>query len=297
MRRYLSLLLLLLAGCLPTGPGIAGDESPPIPVQSHILPLEALTRSSKVLPLSHQPGELIWVTGASLQGRPEQAFVGDCTLDYRWPEWHNRKLKTTQSPRLFGLGQGLYRYQLPQGFGIPIYSNEPLLWTYRVFNLDAYLKPTQVQVRSEFDFIRDRGLQRPYIPLLVSNSGVTVAGSQSWPVPVGGNTVSSPIDDMLQLEFDRRLHGLTVALHTHARGFELYDATADRVVLTLKVLKRRADGSLEEVETFTSADGLLLEAGHHYQARVSYDNPTRSMIRGVAYVTAYFYDGQFSKYN
>lgn len=303
MRALAALCLLLLSGCLPTGPGAAIDTSAPFQVTKFLAPLEAPAQGSKVMLIENQPGELVWLTGASVNAedlefnRLAPRFVADCTVDFRWPDWHNQKLDTNQSQRLFSLGQGLYSFQLPEGFGVPVFSNEPLLWNYRVCNLSAYQKPTSVRLRSELRFMRDRGLDPPFIPLLVRNFPLTENKVSFWTVPVGGKTVFTPINDQLDLRFDRRLHALSVGLHPRATGFQLRDQTTGETLLTLRVLEARKDGSLQRVETYSSTAGILLRADHQYVGAVHYENSTTSPKHGVAYVTAYLYDGQFSKWN
>ncbi len=297
------MLLLGLCGCLPTGPGTARDHSSPFHVDRYLAPLGAPTQGTKTMLLKEQPGELVWLTGASIKAedlelqRLAPRFVGDCTLDFRWPEWHNEKLATRQAQRLFSLGQGLYSFQLPEGFGIPLHSNEPLIWNYRVCNLSAYQKPTRVQLSSELRFVRDRGLEPPCIPLMVKNFPLTFKGATNWTVPPGKKAVTNSLNKSLDLSLSRQLHGLTVALHPHAVGFQIIDTTERRPILTLRVLDTRNDGSLRRVESYSSKTGLLLRADHHYVGAVLYQNDTNSPKQAVAYVSAYLYDPDFSKWN
>ena len=299
----LSFLLVGLAGCLPTGPGTARHTSPPFTVDRYLAPLAAPAQGSKVMLIENQPGELVWLTGVSIKAedleleRLAPRFVGDCTVDFQWPDWHNEKLATRQPARLFSLGQGLYSFQLPEGFGIPLYSNEPLLWNYRVCNLSAYQKPTRVQVKSELRFVRDRGLDPPCIPLMVKNFPILHRGQPQWTVPPGKKVVAASLNDLLDLRIDRFLHGLTVALHPHAVGFQIIDRTEGKPVLTLLNQGSRKDGSLRRVESYSSKSGLLLKAEHRYRGVVHYLNESNSPKQGVAYVTAYLYDPEFSKYN
>ena len=300
-KRLFTLFVLLLAGCLPTGSLRRVYRSPDFLIPSRkILPENALQLGTNIQPLENQPGELLWLTGFSLtlkekdSGRPAPQLLGFSSIDFRWPEWHRDKFTTTQDHRLFGAGQGLSSFQMPPGFGIPVASNEGFILSSRVYNLDAYRPEQRVYQEVTLDFVRDRGLDRSYRPILLRNVEAGIGQKTYWEVPPGGMILRNKISPNLKLPGAARLHGLTAHLERHAVSAELYDATAKKSLLKLAT-RRGADGLLSSVESYSSTRGIVLQPGHDYEAIIRYDNPTQSPIRGVCYLTFYFYDSAFKK--
>lgn len=297
----LSLLALLLVGCLPTGGLRRVYRSPDFVVLSQkILPENALELGTNIQPLENQPGELLWLTGFELSliekdsGRPTPQLLGFSSIDFRWPDWHRDKFSTTQDSRLFGASQGKTSYQLPSGFGIPLSSNEGLILSSRVFNLDAYLPQQKVYQEATLDFVRERGLKRSYRPILLRNVELGIGQNIFWEVPPGGMILRNKITPNLKLPDATRLHGLTAHLDRYAESVELYDATLQKTLLRLAA-RYGQEGMLRSVESYSSGKGLVLLPGHDYEAVVRYSNPTRKSLRGVCYLTFYFHDRGFKK--
>ncbi len=234
------------------------------------------------------------MTGCSLEARcrsqAENRFVGDSTVDFRYPQWHNELLDTRQGFRLFGLGQGVAEIHLPDGFGLPMKSNEPLWWTFRVVNLEAYQADTEVRFHGRLDFIRQRGLQEPITAL---TARVLSPSREGWPVPPGGQIHEADVTDQLGLTESTRLHFASVALHPRAHYSELRDQTTGEVLLRLEMQERRPDSSLKSVETYSSQEGVLLNASHRFELVTYYENPSQAPIRGVAFWMVYLADPDF----
>ena len=69
------------------------------------------------------------------------------------------------SRRLFTLSEGQTEVNLPDGFGIPLRSDEPLSVTAQVLNHNYHGAPIRVRQRITVHYIRDRDLRRPLVPL------------------------------------------------------------------------------------------------------------------------------------
>ncbi|HEV2720892.1 MAG TPA: peptidylprolyl isomerase, partial [Thermoanaerobaculia bacterium] len=81
-------------------------------------------------------------------------------------------LKRVPSSRLMTLSQGVFEMKLPEGFGFPVASNEPLYLYTQVLNLnDDDPKNMKVRHRVTFTYVRDAGLQKRMIPLF--NAGAS----------------------------------------------------------------------------------------------------------------------------
>src|SRR5205085_9760371 len=76
--------------------------------------------------------------------------------------------------RLITLSQGMLSAKVPDGYGFPIASNEPLMLFTQVLNLNIE-KPNNMKVRHRvtIDYVRDRDLITPMKPLFnVGASGM-----------------------------------------------------------------------------------------------------------------------------
>lgn len=123
---------------------------------------------------SEEP-ELLWITGykAVMVGEDgekamPQEFMCHSNLDIN-PSEHMERFRGRKaiSGRLFTLSQGQFDIQLPQGFGIPLMSDEPLNLTTQVLNLNHEDRTFQVRHKVTVEFVRDRdveGSMRPLFP-------------------------------------------------------------------------------------------------------------------------------------
>lgn len=119
--------------------------------------------------------ELLWVRGYSAvmvaadgETPMPQDYMCHSNLDLADVSSHAGRLgqKSVMSGRLFTLSQGQFEIRLPEGYGIPLMSDEALNLTTQVLNLnDASGEPVQVRHKVSIDFVRDRDLQKPLKPL------------------------------------------------------------------------------------------------------------------------------------
>lgn len=179
----LSLLLLLLLSCAPSGQArshfrsgeiaIAGVENAlngPRRVDTHVLIREARPR-------------LVWLTGFSREGITDHegralpaGVLGELTANLADSKRHGELMRTPQGQDiLFALGEGVPRVTLPPGFGLPLMSNEPILVTSTLLNFDPYRPATQAVARGAFDYVYQNGLSRPMVPLRVVTARALVS--------------------------------------------------------------------------------------------------------------------------
>ncbi len=173
--------MLLMLGA----PGIAAR---PLPTAAHVRHVEILSPpytidriyKSMAGPQSLQlvqlwpsdPPELLWITsyrvevvGADGTSPVSQEFMCHNNLDYD-PATHSRLFgEPTTTTRLFTLSQGQFAAELPQGFGLPVMSNERLVLTTQVLNHNRKDINLQVRHKVTIDFIRDKELTGTIQPL------------------------------------------------------------------------------------------------------------------------------------
>lgn len=293
-------MVAALTGCLPSGPAEIMAVSEPIEVNRRISPADALRTGTEFVIFEEQPPELVWINGCSLEVVSEESgqlmpeLLGDQTIDFRWPTWHNEQFQTSQSARLFSLGQGVPQLYFPRGFGIPMRSHEPLWWTARTVNFDPYLPATTVTSRCALEVTRERGAEVEHRPLLTRSLSVRPDGKSMWEVPPGGLTVESDVTDFLSLKHRTSVHALTVSMHPWAKSFELLDTTSQEILLRLEAKIDETSGRVLQMEHYSDNKGFIVDPTHSYRLRAQYSNPTERPVVGVAYAMLYFYDHDFT---
>ena len=187
MKRVLSIALLGLLIC-----ATASATSQPVrqyQFLSDVYTIEKQYRSMegpasmKKIHLLDGPPELLWITGVKTEmvtadgetpQLPELMCHVNVDLD---PQRHAALLGLRRSvaARLITLSQGMTDTRVPEGFGFPIASNEPLLVYTQVLNHNIK-EPAGMQVRHRltFEFIRDRDLKKPLKPLMNLGASGTV---------------------------------------------------------------------------------------------------------------------------
>lgn len=129
--------------------------------------------------------ELIWVTGVGTEvvGRNGQKKLSEeffchanVSLDpaFSDPKKHNDLLKTSLDWRLFTLVPGKMRISLPEGFGIPVRSDEKLDYLSMSLNQNHESPDFQMRFKSRIEFVRDSEAKRQIKPLFMRGLYATV---------------------------------------------------------------------------------------------------------------------------
>ncbi|HUP46391.1 MAG TPA: peptidylprolyl isomerase [Thermoanaerobaculia bacterium] len=134
--------------------------------------------------LQDGPPELLWIVGVKTEMVEEDGTTPQlpelmCHVNVDLEADRHRALFHLQrsvATRLITLSQGITETRVPDGFGFPILSNEPLLVYTQVLNHNIE-KPENLKVRHRvtFDFVRDRDAKRTIRPLMnLGASGMVV---------------------------------------------------------------------------------------------------------------------------
>jgi hypothetical protein len=239
------------------------------------------------------------------------------------------------SRRLFTLSEGQTEVKLPDGFGIPLRSDEPLSVTAQVLNHNYHGPPIRVRQRVTVHFIRDRAREKPLIALyqrgvntLVRLDGPDGAynsevvdhdmhdhgaaegmGADSvpyhdhegrtfaghWVVKPGREVRTTPINGWLQMQQDLKIHFVSVHLHPFAESLVLRDATTGDTVLASKAENRQERIGLARVEQIASREGITLHRDHQYELVSSYNNTTSKNRTAMAVMYLYVEDTEFRR--
>lgn len=313
------------------------SRSSPYPLDTQTGELGGVQSTEKMLPVSNQPAQLIWLTGfqSETESESKTEYLGLCSLTLKNLERHKELFGTTHriTGRLFVSHASRSKMELPEGFGIPLLSNEPLLVGSQ-FRVDTVVPGATATLSSKLRFVFNRGLERPLRPLLcvqafglVSTDGKTRSYNLEppgpltdadqpepatdaqftdtfsqgfttvWTLPQGTTKFDTNVDQLLVLERDLKLHYAVGHLTRFGKLLELKDTTDDRVIFKLGVTKSDKDGYVQQLESFTSDDGVLLRADHNYVLTVVHENPTDSEVVASAFVDLYLEDAEFKMEN
>ncbi len=140
--------------------------------------------SKRVFLLDTASRELLWMTGFETtmvnQDGTEpvsQEFLCHSNLDL-FPDVHQEALGLPARPfskRVFTNSQGFQRIRFPQGFGLPIASDEPLLLSNQVVNHNVENARLKVRQKVTVRFARDSDLDQPMKPLYQAQAMVMVS--------------------------------------------------------------------------------------------------------------------------
>jgi hypothetical protein len=278
--------------------------------------------------------DIVWVTAMSadvvtpdLTPLPVEFFC-HANLDYD-ADAHRRLFNTKRitTPRLFTLSQGNEVMRFPEGFGIPVRTDEPLFLTTQVLSNNGVDAPKDVRVRIRLSYVRSG--ERPMKPLFLtaamgavstdghkghygmhddhemgaSTSGVSKTTNEfqdalgqkfsgHWVVPPGKHRVKSVVTKLMNLDSDAQVHYIGVHVHPFAKQITLRDMTTGKDVFSSEVTPLEGRIGISKVTDFSSPDGLRLYDDHHYELIADYENTTSKDVDAMAVLFLYVRDQQ-----
>lgn len=281
-----------------------------------------------------QQPDTVWITAMSadvvtpdLTPLPVEFFC-HANLDYD-PQAHRNLFKTARvtSARLFTLSQGHEEMRFPDGFGIPVRTDEPLSLTTQVLSNNGVESAKHVRVRIRVHYVRngERPMRALYLTSaigVVSTDGHTghygmhdnhqmgastagVAKSQfeyrdtlgqkfsgHWVVPPGKHTVKTVVTNWMNLDSDTRVHYIGVHVHPFAQRIVLRNMTTGGDVFVSRITPLEGRIGISKVTDLSSTTGVRLNAGHNYELIADYDNPTSGPVDAMAVLFLYVRDNQ-----
>jgi hypothetical protein len=287
--------------------------------------------------------ELVWVVGyeaaivdADSRAPKSSEFMCHSNVDldmarhrqiFGWAKYPSR--------RLFTLSEGQTNVRLPEGFGIPLRSDEPLSVTAQVLNHNYHGPAVRVRQRVTVHFVRDRALAHSLVPLyqrgvntLVRLDGPDGAfnteidehaehahgGAEGmsadtipykdregrtfaghWVVKPGREVRTTPVNGWLQMREDMKIHYVSVHLHPFAESLQLRDATTGETVLASAAENRPERIGLARVDQIASREGITLQKDHQYELVSAYNNTSGANRTAMAVMYLYVEDTEFKR--
>ena len=287
--------------------------------------------------------ELVWVVGyeaaiVDADSREPKSSEFMCHSNVDLDMARHRQIfgwEKFPSRRLFTLSEGQTEVKLPDGFGIPLRSDEPLSVTAQVLNHNYHGAPIRVRQRITVHYLRDRALKKPLIALyqrgvntLVRLDGPNGAynsdvepeemhdhaaaegmGADSipyhdhegrtfaghWVVKPGREVRTTPINGWLGMKQDLTIHFVSVHLHPFAESVQLRDVTTGETVLASKAENRSERIGLARVDQIASPSGITLHKDHQYELVSAYNNTTTQNRTAMAVMYLYVEDTEFKR--
>jgi hypothetical protein len=146
------------------------------------------------------PPELLWITGVKTEMVSEDGTTPQlpelmCHVNVDLDAGKHAAmlgLKRNVATRLITLSQGITDTKVPDGFGFPVASNEPLLVYTQVLNHNLKEpKGMKVRHRVTFEFIRDSEAKKPIKPLMNLGASGTVFLNEN-PLAISSAFPTSP---------------------------------------------------------------------------------------------------------
>ena len=286
--------------------------------------------------------EIVWVVGyeaaivdADTKAPKSSEFMCHSNVDldmarhrqiFGWSKYPSR--------RLFTLSEGQTEVKLPDGFGIPLRSDEPLTVTAQVLNHNYHGAPIRVRQRITVQYVRDRSLRKPLVALYQRgiNTLVRVDGpggaydtevteeemhdhgaegmaadsapyhdhdgrtfTGHWVVKPGRDVRATPINGWLDMQQDMKVHYVAVHLHPFAESLTLKDVTTGETVLASQAENRPERIGLSRVEQIASPEGITLHKDHQYELVSTYNNTSGKDRTAMAVMYLYVEDTEFSR--
>ncbi len=299
--------------------------------------------TQEILPSAGKKSELVWIRGyrAVMVGEDGQTpmpqeFMCHSNLDMNWQK-HRERFSSNQmtSPRLFTLSQGQFDIRFPDGFGVPVFSDEPLSLTTQVLNLNDPTGMHKVRHKVSLEILRDSNAEKPMKPLFGTAAyglqliegdvpyfgvekpdkahhgtgclvGQTASNNQyedsfgrhftgHWVVKPGREENRTLATKLMKLPYDTTIHYIAVHLHPFAESIELRDLTDNKTLFKSKATNFREKIGLEHVEAFSSEEGIPVYKDHEYELVSVYNNTTNEDQDSMAVMYLYLLDKTFTK--
>ncbi|MCA9567028.1 MAG: hypothetical protein KC656_04260, partial [Myxococcales bacterium] len=116
-----------------------------------------------------------------------------------------------------------------------------------------------------------------------------------WVVPPGRETNRTNVTRFLNLKKDTRAHYIATHLHPMAESLTLKDLTTGEQVYQSTVRNSKERIGIDDVDIFSSQEGLPLQAGHEYELTSVYDNVSGKDVDSMAVLYLYAHDTDFDR--
>lgn len=227
-----------------------------------------------------------------------------------------------QYPRLTSMSNGIESYSLPDGFGIPLFTNESLFLATQSLNHNIVGDPFTIKHEVNLGFKPHSSNMRPLmsktvfvmlpydsdnpfqgptednpnlcLPIETKNHSYTndqgEALSGHWVIFPGKDKYKYDITHQLQLRDSTTMHHVATHLHPFAETLSLRDKTMDSTLFVSKAENYKDKIGLKNVTYLSSVEGIMLYPNHHYELVLETNNTTNKNQDMMASMFLFLYD-------
>ena len=238
-----------------------------------------------------------------------------------------------QNRKLFTLVQGLNEIRFPQGFGIPVFSDDQFYIGAMAMNPSEPERPVRVGIDSRIEYVRASELDQEMKPLflvpLVLRASLEGADAARRKHPHGGDETCLDADSAApgvrsvdqsttytghwyvppgrhiyrhrlaplsnRIPFDTTVHYIASHLHPFGESLELIDLTTGKTVFKATAHNFPDRVAIEEITHYSSREGLTIDRSHEHELVAIYNNTTDQDIDSMAVMYLYLHDSFQSK--
>ncbi len=278
---------------------------------------------------------LVWIKSYSVevldhQGKDSRPLDFMChnNLDFNAAEYIRRMGFTGRTDlyntRLITLTEGQSLFELPDGFGLPVFSDQLLTVQCQALNLNK--NPVNLSIRhmTSIGFYQnvDAASLKPlftqniYITVPVSGNpaGICANGeclpalakpelqqkgdlkyTGHWIIKTGRDTFRSEVTPLLNLPFTTTVHYIGAHVHPFAETLTLRDLTTGEVLFTAHMQNCIEKIGLEKIEHYSSSQGIPIFADHKYEMICTTNNTSGTDQDMMATMFLYMYDKELDQ--
>ncbi|MBL4656686.1 MAG: hypothetical protein JKX73_01710 [Flavobacteriales bacterium] len=280
--------------------------------------------------------ELVWMTGystevmdAEMTTKLDEAYLCHNNLDYQvasyYQNWGLSDRVGVLTPRLATITQGLTDIDFPEGFGIPLMSNQQMFTATQALNLFEPELNLSMRHKISVDYLRAEETEEPIKPLYQQSVCVLIeidtnqvdslgnkmqmdcrpalasiaftniredgaAYTGHWVVNKDRDTVSYNVTTILSLAKDTKLHYAGVHVHPYCEYLELRDLTSGEVVFESGITHDPEVMKMTNIEVYSSTEGTMMYADHQYELTCITNNVSAKEQDMMAVMLLYLHD-------
>ena len=288
--------------------------------------------------IDHTKNDLVWInsfeTRAVSTNEIDQLsndYVCHTNIDFydgeHYARWNLNHRIGEQYPRVTSMSNGIETYQLPMGFGFPVFTNENLFVATQILNHNIKGDAFNVKHNVTLGFERHSPNMKPLMSktvfiMLPYNSDKPFEGpsesnpnmclpvetknhsyvdddvnhlSGHWVIFQGKDTYRYDITNQLQLKDSTTMHQIAVHLHPFAEEMELRDKTFDSTLVVSRAENYKDKIGLKNVTYFSSEKGIMLYPDHKYELVLKTNNTTKENQDMMASMFVFLYDREMDE--
>lgn len=283
--------------------------------------------------LDRSKQELYWITSFETRAKNtdeteelSKDFICHTNIDIyqgeHYSRWGLNARIGLQYPRLTSMSNGIEAYELPEGFGFPVFSDENLFLSTQALNHNIDNKTFSIKhevrigykkqdVRMKPLMSKTTFIMLPYdaeepfkgptssnpklcLPVETKNHSYNNEKGESlsghWVIFPGKASYSFDVTDQLSLKDSTSMHMIAAHIHPFAESLAFRDKTIDSTLYISKAINHENKIGLKKVSYFSSMEGIMLYPDHNYELILKVNNTSSSNQDMMASMFVFLYD-------